>query len=319
MPIWASLGGDERSHLRQHHHQGVLAQVGRFTAHVGAGDQQDVAAIAAGEIRIVGDERHAVTLQRRLHDRMPPALDAERKTRIDDRTHPIELNGEFGEASADIDHRHGFGASGDFGRERDQVLRHGVEQAELDAQGAIGGGGDLRFQFAQLDGRKPHRPRHGLAVDEGFLPRLLQQVLADVLRDFHIIADHVVVLHPQGTTAGLRRVARLKRRDEAARILLQLAQLVEIGVVGRTDESAIALQQRQFVGERGRERVGDVRGQDLQGSRGLREFRRQFASSEKRAQFARGEQAVAHAGRDRAGRRVRGQGARARAQDRASV
>ena len=85
-----------------------------------------------------------------------------------------------------------------------------VEQAELDAQRAIGSGGDLRFEFAQFDGRKPHRPRHGLAMDEGFLPRLLQQVLADVLRHFHIIADHVVVLDPQGATAGLRQRSALE-------------------------------------------------------------------------------------------------------------
>ena len=172
-----------------------------------------------------------------------------------------------------------------------------VEEGEFDLQRPVGGGGDLRFELAEFHGREAHGARHGLAMDEGVLPGLLQQILAHILRHFHEIADHVVVLDAQGAAAGLRRVAALQRRDEAAGILLQLAQLVEVGIEACADEAAIALQERQLVGKGRREPVGHIRAQALQALRGLAQFPRQIGrDGEFEPELARGEQAVAHAG-----------------------
>ena len=57
-------------------------------------------------------------------------------------------------------------------------------------------------------------------------------------------------------------------------ILLELAEFIEICVVGRTDKSAIALQQRQVICECRSERVGDGGAAAIEGSPGRREFRR---------------------------------------------
>ena len=67
----------------------------------------------------------------------------------------------------------------------------------------FGGGGDLRFEPAELDGREAHRVRHGLAVDEGLLAGAAQEVLADRLRHLDEVAEHVVVLDAQRAAAGL--------------------------------------------------------------------------------------------------------------------
>ena len=50
--------------------------------------------------------------------------------------------------------------------------------------------------------------------------------------------------------AAVVGVARLHRRDHAARFIAQRARVIEIGVVIRANEIAVALDQRQFVGER---------------------------------------------------------------------
>ena len=97
MPIWASFAGNEGAHLRQHDDQRVLAQIGRLAAHVRAGDQEDVPGIVPGEIRVVGDEGHALALECGLDHRMASALDVEGEARVDDRPHPVETHGEIGE------------------------------------------------------------------------------------------------------------------------------------------------------------------------------------------------------------------------------
>mgnify|MGYP003693927293 CR=1 FL=1 len=50
---------------------------------------------------------------------------------------------------------------------RDHARREPLENLELDAERALGGAGDLRFQLAQLGGGEAHLAGERLAVDEG--------------------------------------------------------------------------------------------------------------------------------------------------------
>ena len=229
---------------------------------------------------------------------MPPALDAEGKAGSTTGPRPVETHGEFGEGSGDVDHANGFGGRGHFAptesssscamsSNRPSSMRKARSEAE-----------------AIFDSSSPSS-----TVEKRIAPAMVWRWTKV---SFHgsfsrssptfcgtstIVADHVVVLDPQRPAPGLRRVARLKGGDEAAGILLQLAQLVEIGVVGRPDEPAIALEQRQFVGERGGERVGDrVRSDCSVRAASASSAGRSAASRVQRAKFARREQSVAHAG-----------------------
>ena len=69
-----------------------------------------------------------------------------------------------------------------------------------------------------------------------------EQLLAVLRGHLDEIAQHVVVADLERADAGLVRVARLQRRDHAARFIAQRARLVERGVVARAHEAAVALE-----------------------------------------------------------------------------
>jgi len=60
--------------------------------------------------------------------------------------------------------------------------------------------------------------------------------------------------------AGVLGVARLHRGDDEAGGVAQIAALVERGLVGFADEAAVALDQRQLLGECAFEFAGKVAG-----------------------------------------------------------
>ena len=132
------------------------------------------------------------------------------------------------------------------GRDRRRALgdprREVVEDVELDPQRPLGARCDLGFQFAEFDRGEAHGVRHRLAMDEGFLERPPQEILADSLRDFDEVAEHVIVLDAQRPAARVGGVAGLERGDEAARVLPQRASLVEGGVEARPHEAAVAFE-----------------------------------------------------------------------------
>ncbi len=269
----------EGAHLRQHGDQRILAQESRFTRHVWAGDQADPATLGAAawrrQLGVVGDERLAVALQRRLDDRVATSADREGLAAIDQRATPALAAREFGQPGRDVD----------LGQRRSRALdrlglgqnrlAQGGEDAELQLQRPVGRRGDLRFQPAELDGGEAHRVRHGLAVHEGRPPGLLQEILADGLRHLDEIAQHGVVLDAQRPAAGLGRVAGLQLRDHLARIDLQQTQLVQRRVMALAHEAPVAPVERQFLGQRRRQPRRQV-GVDLgEGARGFRQFGRQ--------------------------------------------
>ena len=105
------------------------------------------------------------------------------------------------------------------------------------------------------------------------------------------------MLDAQRPAAGLGGIAGLERGDEAARISLQLARLVEGGLVARAHEAAVAPVERQVVGERRRERLRQARSSAASPPRrGCDLGRERRDAAEQIADRCRRNQAVAQAG-----------------------
>ena len=266
----------ERAHLREDRDQRVLAQEGRLARHVGPGDQPDAAGLRVfrrRQIAIIGDERRAVARQRLLDHRMAAAFDDETMTVVDVRPRVIALGGKMRERAGDIEAAERLGAFLDRGALRDDAGSEPLENLEFEPERAVGGAGDLGFQFAQFGGGEAHLAGQRLAVDEGRVERRGQQLVAVLGGDLDEIAEHVVVPDLERADAGFLGIARLQGGDHAAGFVAQRARLVEARVVAFAHEAAVALEGGQFGGERrgkfggqhavraaaGLQRVGDFR------------------------------------------------------------
>ncbi len=221
-------GRHEGAHLRQHGDERVLAQEGRLAAHVRAGDEADAPGLLAREVAGIGDEGLARLAQGRLHHRMAAALDREGEALVELRTGPIELDREFGVACRHVQRRERVGDVGDPIRLLHHPLAQPVEHLRFERQNPVGGARDLRFQLAQLDAGEAHGIDHGLAMHE-FPHQALEAGLAHRLRHLDVVAEHVVVLDPQGPAAGGLGVARLQGRDDLPRVLAEQPGLVDLG------------------------------------------------------------------------------------------
>ena len=158
-----------------------------------------------------------------------------------------------------------------------------IENLKLERQRALGGAGDLGFQFAKFSGGEAHLAGERLAMDEGRVERRAHQLVAVLRGDVDEIAEHVVVPDFQRADAGRLGVTHLQRGDDAARFVAQRARLVERGFVAGADEAAVAAERRQFVGQRALQ-LGGERGVGLaQRCDGLRQFARHSAERGKRA------------------------------------
>ena len=105
--------------------------------------------------------------------------------------------------------------------------------------------------------------------------RCLEQRLALRLRRLDVIAEEVVVLDPELPDSRLVGVSRLHVGDDAAAFVAQAARFVESGERARAHEAAVALDQRQVVGERRGKIARRARRNRGSGRRGALEFRRQ--------------------------------------------
>ena len=94
-------------------------------------------------------------------------------------------------------------------------------------------------------------------MDEGGVERRGEKFLAVLRGDVDEIAEHIVVPDLQRLHAGRFGVAHLQRGDDAARFVAQRARFVERRLVAAADETAVAAERRQFVGQRARQFGGD--------------------------------------------------------------
>ena len=199
MPICARRAGAIGAHLRQQRDQGRLPEVRRLTRHVRAGDERDAAAFAdlAREIAIIGDERFASRGKGRLDHGMAARFDDEGEGLVDDRPRPHARRGKFGERGGDVDFGQRFAEAANSVDLRHSRSAQPLEGGELQSQGAVGGRSDLRLELREFVSREPHRPGHGLAMDECRRMRRAQKALAVRLRRLDEEAEEMIVLDPE--------------------------------------------------------------------------------------------------------------------------
>src|SRR3546814_10360349 len=93
--------GNVATRLREHDDQRVLAQEGRFAAHIGAGDEPEARLFR--QPAIVGDEALAACRQRRLDHRMAATLDLEARVIDEIGARPAAFDRAFGEARGNVE------------------------------------------------------------------------------------------------------------------------------------------------------------------------------------------------------------------------
>ncbi len=201
-PDMGAGGGHVAAHLRQDGDQRVLAQEGRFTAHIGAGHQPELAAVTVlgrRKVAIIGDEGAALGLQRLFDHRVTPPLDLEGERSVDLGSAPVALSGQRRERGRDIELGHGIGGGGEIAALGDGGLAQAGKDRQLDLDGDFLGAGDLALELGQLGRREPHGVGEGLAVDEH---RVFEKPRAVGGGDFDEKAQHIVVLDLQSLDAG---------------------------------------------------------------------------------------------------------------------
>src|SRR5579885_3196707 len=184
---------------------------------------------------------------------MATTFDYEGEPVVDLRPDIILLDGELRERTCDVKPRQGIGA-GVYGSRLGKYRVHeALENLELPPQRAVGGGGDFRLELAELGGGEARLPGKRLTVNERCIERRSHQFLAMLGGDLDEIPQHVVMPNLQRFNARLFGISRLQRGYDAARLVPQRACFVKRGVITIPHEAAIALDERQIRGKRGRQ------------------------------------------------------------------
>ena len=172
----------------------------------------------------------------------------------------------------------------------------------------------LASSLAELRRGEAHLARQGLAVDEGRVQRRRHQLVAVLRRHLDEIAEHVVVPDLQALDAAVVGVARLHRGDHPARGVAQAARLVERRLVALAHEAAVALDQRQLLGQRAPQIRAPARATAGAARPSRRDLLRRLVQLvEPRQRLVGGERCRRAGPRDRAARRGRPTAAPARA------
>src|SRR5204862_3457755 len=123
-PELGAASGHKASHLRENGYERVLAQIGRFSRHVRAGEEIDAAFASAcrrGKIAVIGKKRTPVAGQHLLHDGMASAFDNKIEREIDFGPYELAPNGNFSERRGDVEERERFGRPLEGGCRRGDV------------------------------------------------------------------------------------------------------------------------------------------------------------------------------------------------------
>ena len=245
----------ERSQLREHHDQRVLAEEGGFAGHVRPGHHQDAGAgvlVLCPEPAIIAYKVGAVAARQILLHHGVAAFDhGKDRALIHLRPRIVLLDRKLGEARMVVELGEARARRGKRGLLGKHALGELGEDVELERERAVGGGGDARFELAKLERGEAHDVGERLPVHEHLDMRRLGERAGIGGSDLDEIAEHVVVAHLQRFDAGRLGVTRLQPGDHLAAAVPELAMLIEIAIEAIADEAAVALVQRQLVGERG--------------------------------------------------------------------
>ena len=221
-----------------------LPEIGRFAAHVRAGEDHN--RIIGGEIGIVRRKRRAFRQARRrlLHHRMAPAFYVNDQVVRQSRANVAVRFCHLGQRGGRVEF-------GDGVRRGEQARRRGRDLAEqlpvelaFQLQDALLGVEHQRLVFLQL-GRDV-----ALGVDQRLFADVVGRDECHVrLRDLDVVAEDLVVADLQRFDAGARPLDRFQIGDPAPGVARRQMDAVELGREAGPDDAGC--------GERGRRVVGD--------------------------------------------------------------
>ncbi len=235
-PQAATAGGHMAADAGQQHDECHLAHVGRFAAHVGAGD--DLQPLLAAQHRVVGDEAGARHLgQPRLDHGVAALANFDARLFGELGGAPVERQRAFGQGAQHVQAGHGLRQFGERGHKGLQLVEQAFVEPLLAGQGALLCRQGLVFKSLELRRDETFGVFEGLsaAVVVGHFVQL-------ALGDLDVKAVHFVELHAQVGNAGALFFAGLQIQQKRVAVGLDAAQLVQLGVQAIGDHAAVAYQ-----------------------------------------------------------------------------
>ena len=240
-----AVGGHEGADMSQQHDQCGLAHVGRFTAHVGACDDQHPPLPFQPDG--VGDKGIAHHL---LHHRMAARLDQDLILIDEGGAAVVKGLGTFGQVGQHVQ----LCQCGSGLLQIAEVGQQGVEQlfveALLQRQCLSLGGEYLVLVFLQLIDDVAFVVLEGLAADV-----MSRHQMAVGAAHLDIEAVHLVVTHLEGVDAGQQLLPLLDAGEAGGGAVGQIPQLVQLLIEAVTDDAAIADQHRRHLHHRALQQV----------------------------------------------------------------
>ncbi|MNV30376.1 hypothetical protein D3C71_1216400 [compost metagenome] len=233
-PQAATGGGHVAADAGQQHDERDLPHVGRFTAHVGAGD--DLHARVGVEARVVGDEAAAGCLGQTGFDHgVAAAFDLDAGLGHKLRRAPVQRERAFGECAQHIQRGQRLRQAGEGGHVGLQLVEDLFVQPLLAGQGTLVGRQGLVLEGFQLGGDE------ALGVFQRLATAVVVGHTVEVAAGhFDIEAVHLVELHAQVGDAGARLLAGFQIQQKGIAVGLDGAQLVQLGVKAVGDHTAVA-------------------------------------------------------------------------------
>ncbi len=225
------LGRHEQAGLGHDDQQGVLAQVGRFTGHVWAGDkgQAGVVGSLCVQIDVVRRKGLALRFQCGTDHRVAAAGDFQAGRVIDLRADGVEFFRPAGICTGDVERADGVVGGLDGGGVAAYLFAQAFKQVEFQGQALRRRTLDAAIEIDQFSGDKTNLTGQALAVDELFLCVLGDQLISQFLGQFDKIAQDVVELDADGD-AGLRCQALFQGQDDLPAVVAQGAHFVQFGI-----------------------------------------------------------------------------------------
>ena len=210
-----------------------------------------VSLFSGPEPAIIADEAGAVAARQSLLDHGVAAFDdGKDRALIDLRPRIVLLDRKLGEARMVVELGE---ASARPGKRACSASTRSASLAKMSSSSASARSAAVvmrALELAKLERGEAHDVGERLPMHEHLDMRRLGERAGIGCGDLDEIAEHVVVAHLQRFDAGRLGVARLQPGDHLAAAVAELAMLVEIAIEAVADEAAVALVERQLVGER---------------------------------------------------------------------
>src|ERR1019366_5941931 len=217
------FGRYERTGLGQDGDDRGLAQVGAFTAHVGAGDDGDeIGGIV--EVEIVGNEAPGFLFGEALDDGMAAGEYTHLAGTRERGALVAVLGGDLGERGGDVEFGDGGGGGADALRVAGGAFADVGEEFLFEGEDLFLGIEHLALGILQLGGRKT------FGVGQGLLAFVIGggEILIGA-GDFDVVAGGVVGAYLERGDAGALALAGLDLGDVLLAVLAEVAELVELG------------------------------------------------------------------------------------------